>query len=513
MTLQEFISNGLLEAFSNHITSPQNAVIILESIGFPRNGRPRFPARGSDTTPYWIDVIQSIVAGRLTTGNDLQILVDAASRHYPTNDLFSKFATQSQPQQPPEGKQQEASPQPDSASATPVATRPNETQSQAPPSPTPVPPQPPPQTKRSEFVYLTLRGWENIESLIDTARMLADTVGMDPQSVIFATASADGVALELTGWPPDAARQLGQTLTQQAPRGEVQFTVASCQFREYLLSRLFVEGPDQQRFELNDIPASTPVRDIAHGVIGSEYYDPKMQASGTGLGKREVVVDRENPDGSTQRLDPDKSLHDHGIREGETLSVSPESTAGNVHPAMRDMALARVRNEVLDFAESHPGFEVLANSPFAPTEYKFHFHAPSFGPNPAGGEPLLIDEHQVRLTLPGSFPMAAPDVFWLTPIFHPNVRQEDPGYGYVCLGPLKDGYRPAMNFGDLCQWLIDLASFQNYAVQEGMSGEAQQWAVTPEGQIAIEQRGGKSVSRMLLHSFREPQRLWIKRAD
>ena len=47
----------------------------------------------------------------------------------------------------------------------------------------------------------------------------------------------------------------------------------------------------------------------------------------------------------------------------------------------------------------------------------------------------------------------------------------------------------------------------------GYDAEAQAWAVSPEGQLAIERRGGRSVIRKLLDEARVPRPLQIRRCD
>ena len=104
--------------------------------------------------------------------------------------------------------------------------------------------------------------------------------------------------------------------------------------------------------------------------------------------------------------------------------------------------------------------------------------------------------------------MKAPMVFWQTPIFHPNISYKD---GEVCLGDLGEHFRPGLDFGELCKTLIDIAAYRNYAVSEGYNKKAQEWAVSEEGQTAIEKRGGKSVTRKLIDEFTSPRPLQIKR--
>ncbi|NEO80545.1 ubiquitin-conjugating enzyme E2 [Moorena sp. SIO4G3] len=229
----------------------------------------------------------------------------------------------------------------------------------------------------------------------------------------------------------------------------------------------------------------------------AEVYTDMLQDR-TGR-KREVVVDKVNEDGSMERLKPDQTLHEANIQDDDTFSVSPEATAGAIHPQLREEALARAKNQIIAYAQAHPGFKVSANAHQAPTEYLLNFQAPSFAPPRAPGEnPQPIDNHEVFLVLPGAFPMQAPQAFWQTLIFHPNIHSET---GLVCLGALGDRYRPGLDFGKLCQLLIDIASYQNYALEEGYNQEAQIWAISPEGQIAIELRGGESAIRKELHQL------------
>jgi len=218
--------------------------------------------------------------------------------------------------------------------------------------------------------------------------------------------------------------------------------------------------------------------------------------------RTQAVIDKVGEGGANERLDPRQTLHDAGVRPGDTLHVSPQRTAGAIDPMLREAALARVRNEVLAYAESHPGFKVEANSLVAPTEYLFRFSVPGFGPPGAeGGTPKRIDYHEVLVELPPDFPIKAPEAWWQTDIYHANIDFKS---GKVCLGVLQEHYRPSMDFGELCQMLVDLAGYRNYTVTEGYNAEPAQWATTLEGQRAIESIGGISLlGRMVMDSVAE----------
>ena len=299
----------------------------------------------------------------------------------------------------------------------------------------------------------------------------------------------------------DLNRQALSIIAEEGVEGSTAVTPNT--FSEYYMDPLQVEGPDSRLFAIDQIPASTTVKDLARGIM--QNYDDDVWPARQGR-KSQAVIDKVSDDGSTsQRLDPRLSLHDAGVRPNDTLRVSPERTAGAISPQMRDEALARVRNEVLDYAAAHPGFEVEANSPVAPTEYVFKFSAPGFAP-PAvhGGAPYRIDYHEALVELSPDFPIKAPEVWWQTEIFHPNVH---PDHGWVCLGNLQEHYRPSMNFGELCQMLVDLVGYRNYTVVEfdgrnvkgaALDTDAAVWAMTEIGQTAILGIGGVSlVSRFV----------------
>jgi hypothetical protein len=146
----------------------------------------------------------------------------------------------------------------------------------------------------------------------------------------------------------------------------------------------------------------------------------------------------------------------------------------------------------------------------------FRFRAPGWGPpRTTGADPEPVDEHEVYLMLSPDHPVLAPLAIWQTDIFHPNV---DAKSGKVCLGVLEDHYRPGINFGMICQMLVDIAGYQDYGARDGFyNDEAMKWATSERGQELIVSRGGQSLSSMLLRvmiqEVRDPLPLRIKRCE
>ncbi|MEH2368487.1 ubiquitin-conjugating enzyme E2 [Nostoc sp.] len=476
LTLKDLIKHGILNEFSALFHNETMANLVLDLIDFPTGMRPQFPTNDS-TLGYWRKICQQITNGILPEGTDLQALIDEAAELYQSNPVFSQYRSDR------------------SESTQPNNQLSHTTQAQ--------------QASNNNLFTVLIRGRDDATNVLASAGVIAPGQNISTENITLRFSGNGVVLLGLNNCSSQAIASFAgglQTILQSG-QNQVQVSVLTEDPQPYLISRIFVEGPDQARFEVSDVSSDTTVGEIAKGVM-SEAYDPRMFQDSRGRGRR-VVVDRVSEDGSTERLAHDQTLHEANIQEDDTLSVAPEATAGAIHPQLRQEALARARNQIMAYAQTHLGFQVSANSHLVPTDYLLKFNAPGFAPPlQPGGEPQVIDEHEVYLALPGTFPMQAPQAFWQTPIYHPNIELKT---GLVCLGDLGDRYRPGLDFAKLCQLLIDIASYQNYAVEEGYNKEAQEWVISDQGQVAIEQRGGQSVLRKLFNEVQTPPKLNIKR--
>ncbi|MBO0819817.1 MAG: hypothetical protein J2P26_03085 [Nocardiopsaceae bacterium] len=320
------------------------------------------------------------------------------------------------------------------------------------------------------------------------------------------------VSFELSEADPDAVRAL------LAARPDLGWTLVPPGAPDYVLRFLYVEGPDGRSFRFSDVPSSTRVGDVGEELI-EQYHE--------GLPGRDnpLVIDRVDRRGNGHRANPDNTLDEEDVTDGSTLRVGFQRRAAAVNPLDRRDALFGVRNQMQEYVDGHPGFEVWPNSPALPTEYDIGFTQPSFGPPPApGDEPPGIEVHELSITLGPDFPVTAPRVRWLTGIFHPNVfptyecerlREHPHMRGAVCLGTLEESYQPSLHFGDLCATLRDIAGYRNYSVfvpaddaadpltgQPVLRGDyydrdAAMWAISAAGQERIAAAGGAPVLRVL----------------
>lgn len=269
VTFAKYYLPELAEVFGTEV----QAHALLEDLGFPRS---RLPGWSDTPTAFWREAARDIEFGVIDYG--LEGLVLAAADRYPYNQVFARVY---------KSKASNDEAQEEHASS------------------------------------LLITGEFQVHELIDRARELAKELEI-PGQVELGYSTPDMLQLRLLEASFEQAGALGNRLELEgiAP----QATAISSQSRDYLLQRVFVEGPDHGRYELTDIPASTSPKDIVRAVMG-EYYGETWPTDRSGR-SRPAVIDRLEDDGSHRQLEPTSTLHESGIRDGDTLAVAPESTAG-----------------------------------------------------------------------------------------------------------------------------------------------------------------------------------------
>jgi len=299
------------------------------------------------------------------------------------------------------------------------------------------------------------------------------------------------LSLNLTNADAEQALQL-QKLINTSFGEEQGLDVRIIEFNDHFIGRTYLEGPDGGRFALLNVPASTTIGEVVNSTL-SQYHDTGgMWPTNSEGNPRNSDARRIKPDGSEERVSSNQTLGDLGVGEDEQINIGVQADAAT-SDKIRLQAYARVRAQILDFAKSQQSFQVYANDPELPTEYTIHFQMQSWLPPVYTNQPPeAIDRHQVIIRLPPNFPIESPIAQWKTKIFHPNIDERT---GIVCLGELRDRYQPALNFGKLCQLLMDIASYQNYNADDPLNSRAAEWAKTEAGQRAILQCGGKSIEQ------------------
>jgi hypothetical protein len=455
----------------------EGAQILLVDIGRAQMRQPGWHTPEA----FWHSELRELERGAVEDG--IVRLIRAAAERYPANQALlgmlqelDTAGVQGMPEQPEDGDEPEVQ-----------AGKPD---------------LPPPQIVE-QFHTLTLMGSDRHDDFLRLVRRLVDPAA----EICYATTAQSGqlpMAAVLISDPGAAAGDVERRVHDEMQGwGEgVSVEYQTSQARPYLLRRIVVDGTDNRRFELRNVPSTTPLEEIARAVLQNYTGDGSRP-------RRERVrtaVDRVRPDGSADRLDLGRTLSDAGVQDGDELRLATEATAGRVPPALWRESVLRAQLQINQYARNHPGFVIAeTDDPNLPTRYTIEFTARGFAP-PTDPEawplsPPLQSEHRVVIVLPADFPVRAPAAVFLTEIFHPNVLAAPVKMtpkGFACLGALQDAYRPDMDFGQLCQMLVDMASYQQYETREMREADgegylnlaAARWARSDAGQQRIADRGG-----------------------
>jgi len=389
-----------------------------------------------------------------------------------------------------------------------------------------------PITSEGPCPTLMLVGADLAEEFLEVIR---GQLGTSAADLLYVSKQQCAVAIPDPGASAASLQQQIQEIMQTYAAGaKLQVIYEKYKFRPYLYSDLTVFGPDTTPYLLQSVPATMTPRDIAAAIV-QETRAMNDRHGGT----VSTVIDAETENGP-ERLDPEKTLHENLVQDKGKLRVGTKAIAGSISPEMRMEAQLRMRAQIRRYDYSHPAFEIVDyDNEDLPNRITFEFEGPGLAPPEdlddflAGSEnlanedfralpwerlnPVPITFHRFTMHLPAMFPVVAPYVVWNTPVFHPNIwRLPQPGIrpGVVCLGPLMAGYRPDLDFGFLCQLLVDIGTYQNYDVVDASTfpdPPAALWARTEAGQRVIQSLGGPPMRPTTQSEAEKPvtRALWL----
>jgi hypothetical protein len=483
---EDALLNRLVDMFASHYYSQEDAARVLEQAGYATRRHPAW----SSATNFWQSAIWQLHRG--ATRDGIHGLLAHAGEDWPGSRQLREIAADYRAAYPPEADTE--------AEAPPTAGSRPSGQDKAPLEQTRIvvePPRPapdPPTGESASATYPTITVYggdqhDEFERAVRAHVPETELLYAAHQQAAFRVVLPDGTNGETVR--RRVAEELG------ASTGGVEVTYDEHPFRPYALRRLVAHGPDNQSFELRNVPATSPVSDIAYAVL--QNYAPESVRDGQGRYMR-TTVHRINADGTSTPLDPSEPLHGQ-VQDGDELRVATEANAGSWREA-----ILRARSQIMRYAREHPNFQIIdTDDPELPTFYVFEFEANGFGPPEDDDGPIrptLVSLHRVQLVLPATYPNNAPIAVWQTEIFHPNVLPEPRGLtpkGFVCLGALLDAYRPNLDLGGLCAMLVAMAGYHVYdalepSVQDGegyLNRRAAAWARSDAGRELIAARGGK----------------------
>jgi ubiquitin-protein ligase len=229
----------------------------------------------------------------------------------------------------------------------------------------------------------------------------------------------------------------------------------------------------------------TTIKDIVHDFFESMEWP--LQDS-LGRGQKAVAEFLDPNTGQYTRLRSDQTLEEAQIPDGSVLKFYPEAIAGIVDARSRREALKADQRDVETLKDSYPHISATANKEEFASEYEVTFKVKSFvaPPRTPGGRPEIGENHEVFIKLPAEYPREAPQLSWLTPIFHPNISLA----GHVCLGPLKVKYLPSLGLKRVILLLNEMLHWRNYDYTESYNHEAAMWGIQPSNWQFIVEIGG-----------------------
>ncbi len=84
------------------------------------------------------------------------------------------------------------------------------------------------------------------------------------------------------------------------------------------------------------------------------------------------------------------------------------------------------------------------------------------------GRPALIQEHRCRIFLGAQYPSQPPDVTWMSPIYHPNIKLQA-----VCH---SGQWAPSWSLAEFVSELADMARYAKFNLQSPLDSKAAEWA-------------------------------------
>ncbi len=132
------------------------------------------------------------------------------------------------------------------------------------------------------------------------------------------------------------------------------------------------------------------------------------------------------------------------------------------------LALLRLQRESSIFEFETPE----AEGDELPEEYRLSFRGRGLYRSLGELTVRVREWHEVRVRLGASYPRMMPELFWETPIFHPNISSQ----GVVCLGGFSTHWAPSLQLDRLCELLWDMIRYQNYDISNPYNWEAAHWA-------------------------------------
>lgn len=147
---------------------------------------------------------------------------------------------------------------------------------------------------------------------------------------------------------------------------------------------------------------------------------------------------------------------------------------------IRDARLRSDYKRMLDLTEGNDLIAIEKTEGDPPEVYSMRFNCRGVVGVSASG-PDFGELHRVRISLPVDYPTRAPQLRWLTPIFHPNISAEGT---FVCV----DTWYPSRFLDDLCIILGRMIQYKNFNPLNPLRLDAAAWSTVNANILPVDRR-------------------------
>ena len=144
----------------------------------------------------------------------------------------------------------------------------------------------------------------------------------------------------------------------------------------------------------------------------------------------------------------------------------------------KKVRLQKDYEELLRLTRGRAGLIEMEARGKPPNHYKFTVRLK--GLMLQGNRAIVTELHQFEMRLGAYYPSEPPDVTWLTPIFHPNIRGQA-----VCH---SQQWSPAWSLAEFVIELGDMIRMDKYNPKSPLDRKASEWAKSHGDKFPIDQR-------------------------
>lgn len=201
-----------------------------------------------------------------------------------------------------------------------------------------------------------------------------------------------------------------------------------------------------------------------------------------------------------KRLREEDTLQSAGVQPEDILTLLPQVTAGSATASPRVRRLQSDHERLQKLVMESDLIRIAATEGYPPEKYVIEFTCRGVE-RLNRGQPVFSSYHRVGIYLTAGYPTRAPQMRWLTEIFHPNISSG----GSVCVGT----WYASKWLDELVYMLAEMVQYRNYddALDNILNSEAATWARENRHLFPVDPREIKSIGEGALDELMDRIRI------